>query len=348
MQTRRAFIKTLLGFGALLLPWSVLPESWKAASRNLLSAPPIKLSLPPEPEPEPEIGSGIPPEVLNRTALDDIAALSAPEMQGRKAGTLGEIVAADYLVAQLEALGLEPGGDGGNSFKHVFTIPPVTEIIVNGRLTFKPGGINNLRIPGFNVLGVLEGKNPEEVILLSAHYDHLGIYQGRLYPGANDNASGVGCILSVLRRILREGIAPERTVVLAFWSAEEMGLFGSQAFVASPTFPLSQIRAVVNADTVGNGNTGDFILWAGNENLAYSALRAAASEVGATATRAANAGHNSDSASFANVGIPAVTILTRAWLERNHSPEDNIGLLKPEQLQLAEEIVYRTVQRLAF
>jgi len=344
MQTRRVFLKTLLGLGALALPWSLLPTRLGETLKNELGLPPVDLLLPPKAEPKNTFKA----ESLTRTAMDDVTALTRSEMQGRKAGSVGEIRAAGYLTTQLSMLGLKPMGDNGTAFTQVFTIPPVIEGRVNGRLTFKPGETYQLRTPSANLLGALMGEKTEEMIVLSAHYDHLGIFEGQVYPGANDNASGVGCVLDVMRRILREGTTPKHTIVVAFWSAEEMGFVGSQAFVRAASIPLNQIKAVLNADTVGNGAIGDFALWSYGDNAAFKAIRQATVDAGASAPVTSQAAHNSDSLSFASAGIPAVTLMTREWLSKNHTVEDTIALVKPEQIKLAAEILYRAVHILAF
>ena len=344
MQTRRVFIKTLLGMGAIFLPWSLLPAGVGEALKNGLGHPSVDLVLPPTIKPS----NAIKGESLNRSAMDDILTLAGSEMQGRKAGSVGEAKAAEYLATQLSMLGLKPMGDPKTGFAQGFTIPPVSETRVNGRLTFRPGENQKLRTPSVNLLGGLMGENQQEVILLSAHFDHLGIFEGHLYPGANDNASGVGCVLDVMRRILREGKTPKRTIVLAFWSAEEMGFVGSESFVRASSFPLHQIKAVLNADTVGNGMIGDFALWADGANVAVKAVRQAAAEAGASALLTPPAGHNSDSVSFAEANIPAVTLMARDWLYKNHTPDDTTALLKPEQISLATDILYRAVHLLAF
>lgn len=345
MQTRRVFLKTLLGLGALGLPWSLIPNRLGEVLKTWLGLPPVELLLPPRTKLD---RTSFKAESLSRTAMDDVFALTGAEMQGRKAGSIGEVRAAEYLSSQLSMLGLKPMGGHETGFTHVFTIPPVLESRVNGRLTFRAGENHLLRTPTVNLLGALMGEKMEEIVLLSAHYDHLGIFEGQVYPGANDNASGVGCVLDVMRRILREGNTPKRTIVLAFWSAEEMGFVGSQAFIGSGTFPLQQIQAVLNVDTVGNGMIGDFALWAEGDNPAFKAIRQASAEAGASAQKINQAGHNSDSISFASAGIPAVTLLARDWLNKNHTVEDSIALLKPEQIHLAAEIVYRAIRILAF
>ena len=346
MQTRRVFLKTLLGLGALIIPWSFLPVSFEEAMQNGLEHPSVKLLLPPASK----LNKAASEESASPscTAMEDIIALTGTEMQGRKAGSVGESRAAEYLSSKLSMLGLKPLGDPKTGFTQAFTIPPVIETRVNGRLTFRPGENRDLRTPSANLLGGLVGEKAAEIILISAHYDHLGVFEGRVYPGANDNASGVGCILDVMRRILREGKTPKRTIVIAFWSAEEMGFVGSQAFVRASTFPLQQILAVLNADTVGNGTIGNFALWADGENMAVKAIRQAAADCKASALLTPTAGHNSDSVSFSSAGIPAVTLMTQDWLYKNHTPDDTVALVKPEQINLASEIMYRAVHLLAF
>lgn len=132
-----------------MLPWSFLPTRFGEAIKTRLGRPPIELLLPPEIK----LNNKINYEILNRTAMDDIYALTAPEMQGRKAGSVGEAKAAEYLASQLSMLGLRPMGDPNTGFIQAFTIPPVVETRVNGRLTFKSGENRNLRFPSINLLG---------------------------------------------------------------------------------------------------------------------------------------------------------------------------------------------------
>lgn len=347
MQTRRAFIKTLLGLGAVILPCSVLPNCFGEMIKIGLGRPSVELEKSSQPMQNIEV-KAINKEGLNRTAMDDIMVLSSTEMQGRKAGTVGEAKAAKYLTTQLSMLGLQPLGNPKTGFIQAFTIPAVLETKVNGRLTFRLRGHLGLRTPSVNILGGLMGKQRQEIILLSAHYDHLGVFEGHLYPGANDNASGVGCILDVMRRIIREGKVPKRTIVIAFWSAEEMGFVGSQAFLRSSAFPIRQIKGVLNADTVGNGTIGNFALWGDGENAAVKAIHQAADICGASAPLTPTEGHNSDSVSFASAGIPAMTLMAQDWLYKNHTPEDTMAQMNPDQIHLASEIIYEAVQILAF
>ena len=100
MQTRRVFLKALLGLGAFVLPWSFLPTRLEEGIKTGLGHPPVKLLLPPVIQ----LNSVIDENSLSRTAMDDIFALTGSEMQGRKAGSVGEAKAAEYQSSQLSIL----------------------------------------------------------------------------------------------------------------------------------------------------------------------------------------------------------------------------------------------------
>ena len=344
MQTRRTFLKIMTASAAFILPLVNWPMRLIGEIEKKLSDPEAKLTLPEEAD-----AAALPAweQALRRSALDDIITLSASGMEGRRAGTAGDGKAAAYLIQQLKSLGLKPLGEGENSYAQAFTVPPTALQKVNGRLVFRPDENGGLRAPSSNLIAVLPGEE-EEKILLSAHFDHLGIYQGNIYPGANDNASGVGCVLDVMRQLVREQAKPRKTIVVAFWSGEEMGFVGSDYFVNYPTFPLSTLKGVLNADTVANGDLGSFALWAENNNLVVSALQTAAQTCNATAPIVASDGHNSDHISFASVGIPAATLMSKEWLNQNHTPEDTFSIIKPDQLKLATAIIDQAVRTLAF
>jgi Zn-dependent M28 family amino/carboxypeptidase len=99
-----------------------------------------------------------------------------------------------------------------------------------------------------NVIAELGPKTGPAVMIL-AHYDHLGVVDGVVHPGADDNASGVAVALAVARELQRARSSGR--VVFLFTGAEEIGLHGAKAYVAAPHIPLDQIRAVYNLDMVG-------------------------------------------------------------------------------------------------
>ena len=163
--------------------------------------------------------------------------LASDEMQGRRAGTVGIERAAQYIETEFERLGLK-AYDTLSSFRQTFTF--------KNRRTQE-------EIVSSNIIGVLEGKSKkEELVIISAHYDHLGIKAkagvvDSIYNGANDDASGVTGILALAEYFKKVG--NERTLVFAAFTAEEMGLVGSRYF--GKGIEASKFVAGINLDMIG-------------------------------------------------------------------------------------------------
>ena len=106
-----------------------------------------------------------------------------------------------------------------------------------------------------NVIGVLAGSDPklrDEAVVLGAHLDHLGRSGDVVFPGADDNASGVSALLEIARAFAALDSRPRRTLVFAFWTGEEDGKLGSGHYVRHPQWPLVRTAAYVNLDMIGH------------------------------------------------------------------------------------------------
>ena len=113
----------------------------------------------------------------------------------------------------------------------------------------------------FNVIGLIPGSDPvlrKEIVMVGAHYDHLGKEKIGTFRGADDNASGTSVVLETARAIRASGLSPRRTIVFACWTGEESGLIGSNYFVAHPEFPLDSVVSNIELDMVGMGTPGLF------------------------------------------------------------------------------------------
>lgn len=166
--------------------------------------------------------------------------LAADSMEGRRAGTPGAARARRWLIGELRAMGVEPLG---TSFEHPF-------VIRTRNASPDTNGVNVVaRIKG------TAGNGP--ALVLSAHYDHLGIRNGEIFNGADDDASGCVTLLMIAERLMRE--RPTHDVILAFFDAEESGLQGARAFVANPPLPLGTIGMNLNLDMVSRQDAG--ALW---------------------------------------------------------------------------------------
>ena len=101
-----------------------------------------------------------------------------------------------------------------------------------------------------NVIGIIEGNNPDQVIVLGAHYDHVGMRNGYIWNGADDNASGTVGVMTLAKAIMETGKKPEKSIVIALWTAEEKGLLGSRYYVDNLPYPLKNLRLNVNFDMI--------------------------------------------------------------------------------------------------
>jgi len=111
-----------------------------------------------------------------------------------------------------------------------------------------------------NVIAWVEGSDPElkdEYVVIGAHLDHLGIRNGKVYPGADDNGSGSTAVLSIARAMVMNPVKPKRSVLFMWFTAEEVGLLGSKYYTDNPIHPLDKMTCMLNIDMVGrNEDTG--------------------------------------------------------------------------------------------
>jgi Zn-dependent M28 family amino/carboxypeptidase len=232
------------------------------------------------------------PAVDSARLLRDLGVLAHDSMEGRAPGTPGSFRARAYLEQELAAAGARPAA---LEFAVPFQWP-------DGR--------------GVNLVGVVPGTGNitgDEVIVLTAHYDHVGVRGGAIHNGADDNASGAAALLEITRRVVAEPL--EHTLVVALLDAEELGSRGASAFLAAPPVPIDRVVLNVNLDMVSR--TGG-VLWAGG---AYHtpALRPILERVATQAPLTLRIGHDrpgapegddwtnqSDHGEFHALGIPFV------------------------------------------
>jgi hypothetical protein len=101
-----------------------------------------------------------------------------------------------------------------------------------------------------NVIGVIEGVNRDEFIVVGAHYDHMGIGNGYIWNGADDNGSGTVGVMTIAKAVMATGVKPQKTIIFALWTGEERGLLGSRYWVDNPTVPLENIKMHTNFDMI--------------------------------------------------------------------------------------------------
>ncbi len=188
---------------------------------------------------------------LQREVRADMAFLADDELHGRGSATRDEHIAALFAASQFQSLGLEPGGENG-TFLQKTTLPNPLPASARQHLSkFE----DVPRKETWNAIAILRGTEaPNEVVLLTAHLDHLGIGPAvngdTIYNGADDDASGTTAVLT-LARIFAAGHRPRRTLVFALFGSEEIGGFGNRAFLAHPPVPLAGIVANLEFEMIG-------------------------------------------------------------------------------------------------
>lgn len=184
--------------------------------------------------------------------------LASELLEGRDAGMRGGNIAAEYIVSMFKEWGIAPFG-GESYFQPFLAVKNVNNWVTEA--DFDISGLvdaGNEKRSMKNILAVIPGKE-SGVVVVGAHYDHLGIDTTLIgdacYDGADDNASGVVAVLQIARAIKMSGKQPRRTIVFALWDGEEKGLLGSRYFVKKSPF-LSEISAYMNFDMVGRDPVG--------------------------------------------------------------------------------------------
>lgn len=128
---------------------------------------------------------------------------------------------------------------------------------LNGRsLSFVTSSVSS-QVAVRNIIGIIEGNKSDEIIAIGAHYDHMGMEDGYIWNGADDNASGTTGILTLAKALTATGKKPDKTIVIALWSSEEVGLLGSRYFVRNHTFPEKSIRLNLNFDMISRYISGE-------------------------------------------------------------------------------------------
>lgn len=170
--------------------------------------------------------------------------LASDDLRGRSGADARR--AAEYIVDQFQHLKLKPLFDEG----YYQVIPGRSD------------DPNRSVVLGRNLGGWIEGSDPElkqELVIVSAHYDHLGVRNGQIFNGADDNASGVAMMLEVARSIANGSEKPRRSIVFIGFDLEEQMLWGSRWFTAHPPWPLQQVKLFITADMIGR-SLGDLPL----------------------------------------------------------------------------------------
>lgn len=290
--------------------------------------------------------------------LAHLTFLASDALQGREAGTPFEKVVATYLFSHHLRWGNQPFQ--GESYIHPFPLrrlrpdPPSTSQTC-GKKAKKLNSASSIvqfdTLEAWNVLAVRLGTvYPNQYVILSAHYDHLGTNaQGQVYNGADDNGSGTAVLLEAAR-LLSLLPSPRRSILFFHTTAEEKGLLGAFRFVRDSLIPIDSIVAVLNTDMLGRTDTlhepGSNYLYVIGPAYTTSRLRATQDAVNALCCgwefdyRYDDRKHperlyyRSDHYAFAQKGVPALFYFGGLHPDY-HGTGDDIEKIEPARLRKA-------------
>jgi len=275
--------------------------------------------------------------------------MASDEFEGRNTGEPGQKLAAEYLKDFYMAHNIASPLGGDDYFQDI----PTEEL--------RP----NLK-PSENVVAFIEGsEKPEEIIVISAHYDHLGMTDEDIYNGADDDGSGTVAIMKIaeaFQKAVEKGNGPKRSILFLHVTGEEKGLLGSKYYVNYPIFALANTVANLNIDMIGrvdeaHTDTPDFVYLIGSDKLSTE-LHTISEEINSKFTNLFldytyndendpnRFYYRSDHYNFAKNNIPIIFYFNGTH-EDYHRPSDTPDKINYEVLAKRTQLVFFTAWELA-
>ncbi|RPD90775.1 M28 family peptidase [Aureibaculum marinum] len=276
--------------------------------------------------------------------------LASDEYFGRRTGEIGQKKAAEFISNYYKNLGVAAADLNGN---YLQTIP---------KTYFKGSTQNNSE----NIVAYIKGsEKPDEYIILSAHYDHLGIKGDKIYNGADDDASGTSAVIEIAKAFqsaVKTGNGPKRSIVFLHVTGEELGLYGSKYYTENPIFPLEKTVANLNIDMIGrfdekHAENPEFVYLIGSDKLSSElhelseATNKKYTQLELDYTYNAENDPNrfyyrSDHYNFAKNNIPVIFYFNGVH-EDYHKPSDTADKIRFDLLQKRTQLVFYTAWEIA-
>jgi len=292
-----------------------------------------------------------------------LSALADDSMEGRLAGSPGAARAARLIASEMTSLHLEPKGDSG-----YFQRVPIRQVRgAQGSaddLELLPSLDSLQAVPaaqrrmGVNVIGLLRGSDPalrDQIVLVDAHYDHLGIGApvagDSIYNGADDDASGTVAVLEIARA-LAKGAPIKRSVLFVTTTGEEEGLLGTRWLIAHPPVPITSIASNMEIEMIGRpdslaGGRGRAWLTGYDRSTMGELLRQQGITIVADPRPNEHFFERSDNIAFALRGIPAHTLSSFNLHADYHQPSDDVSRVDFPHMAMVIDAAARAVRMLA-
>ena len=299
-----------------------------------------------------------------------LSALADDSMEGRRVATAGEARAARFIAARLRQAGVEPAGDSGYFQRLPMANTTTRTRMANGQERVRTGAAvlptfadldtvpADRRLTSVNVLGVLRGSDPalaSEVVIVGAHFDHVGIRPAvngdSIANGADDDASGTVAVIEAAR-IIAAGPRPRRTIVFAAFTGEEAGTLGVRWYSQHPIMPLDQHVADVQVEMIGRpdtaaGGPGKAWLTGFERSTMGATLAGAGLPVVADPRPTQRFFERSDNIVFARLGIVAHTLSSFNLHAEYHTVNDEVELVDFAHMSAMVNLTARAVRLIA-
>lgn len=279
--------------------------------------------------------------------------VASDEMQGRETGSEGQKKAGNYLI---------------NHYKtNTVSFPKgATDYYQKIPASFL-NSISNDNLPDSeNIWAYIEGsEKPNEVIVISAHYDHVGIKNGEIYNGADDDGSGTVALLEIAQAFeiaKKEGHGPKRSILFLHMTGEEHGLLGSSYYSQNPLFPLANTITNINIDMIGrhddfHNNSSNYVYLIGSDYLStdlYNICETANKDYVNLfldykyndRTDPNRFYYRSDHYNFAKYGIPSVFLFNGVHADY-HQATDEVGKIEFDVLEKRTQLAFAIAWELA-
>lgn len=269
--------------------------------------------------------------------LEDVKVLSADKMKGRKVGTKGNRKAQVYILQRFKEIGLK-------KLDHTYEQP------------FFFYRSSSQKVMGTNLMGFISGSKDSSWIVISAHYDHLGVndslVRDSIYNGADDNASGVAGMLAIASYFKQH--PPTHNLLFIAFDAEEEGLKGSQAFIQQFSELLPKIALNINLDMISHSKSNELYVCGTHQ---FPNLKLYLKDIKNQSTIHLRYGHDgsnenqenwvlqSDQASFFKLGIPFVYFGVEEHPDY-HAVSDSLGSITPSFFYHAVQTIGAATKRL--
>ncbi|WP_033417713.1 M28 family peptidase [Cytophaga aurantiaca] len=273
---------------------------------------------------------------------------------------------AFFVPISLAAQMLKTTPEAIAEYKKSLNQPVVATYSFKSAKVLAKAGVTERPVNTENVLGIIEGsKYPEEIVVLTAHYDHLGIENGKIYYGADDDGSGTVALLELAQafsQAKKDGFGPARTILFMPVTGEERGLMGSEYYTDKPVFPLKNTVVDLNIDMIGrvdaaHVNNEEYVYIIGSNRLSTELHTISENANKASANIQLDYTYNSfddpnrfyyrsDHYNFAKNNIPVIFYFSGVH-EDYHKPTDTVDKIRFEKMAKITQLVFATAWEVA-